>query len=309
MDAGAQWAIEVAGLEKTYGERRAVDGISLRVAPGEVFGILGPNGAGKTTTVEVLEGYRRADGGTVRVLGLDPWADGERLRPRIGVMLQSGGLSPGLRTIEALRLYTAFYDDAADPQHLLEVVGLTDSARTYVRRLSGGQYQRLSLALALVGHPEVLFLDEPTAGMDPRARATTWDLIRSLRDRGTTIVLTTHYLDEAESLCDRLVIVDHGRVVADGTPDELTGAAPRHEIRFSSRPGLDLDALAHALRVERDVCAEPEPGEYRLAVAGDAERIVGLGQHLLANAAPLDALSTGRTSLEDVFLQLTEEDA
>jgi len=309
MDAGAQWAIEVAGLEKTYGERRAVDGISLRVAPGEVFGILGPNGAGKTTTVEVLEGYRRADGGTVRVLGLDPWTDGERLRPRIGVMLQAGGLSPGLRTIEALRLYTAFYDDAADPEHLLEVVGLTDSARTYVRRLSGGQYQRLSLALALVGHPEVLFLDEPTAGMDPRARATTWDLIRSLRDGGTTIVLTTHYLDEAESLCDRLVIVDHGRVVADGTPDELTGAAPRHEIRFSSRPDLDLGALATALGCEVGACTETEPGEYRVGIDGDAARIGALAGHLLAIDAPLEALTTGRTSLEDVFLQLTEEDA
>lgn len=309
MDAGAQWAIEVAGLEKTYGERRAVDGISLRVSPGEVFGILGPNGAGKTTTVEVLEGYRRADAGTVRVLGLDPWSEGELLRPRIGVMLQSGGLSPGLRTIEALRLYTAFYEDAADPQALLEVVGLTDSARTAVRRLSGGQYQRLSLALALVGHPEVLFLDEPTAGMDPRARATTWDLIRSLRDGGTTIVLTTHYLDEAESLCDRLVIVDHGRVVADGTPDELTGAAPRHEIRLSSRPGLDLDALAGALGVPAATCVETEPGEYRLAIAGDAGRIAALGQHLVAVGAPLDALTTGRTSLEDVFLLLTEEDA
>ena len=309
MDAGAQWAIEVAGLEKTYGERRAVDGLSLRVAPGEVFGILGPNGAGKTTTVEVLEGYRRADGGTVRVLGLDPWAEGERLRPRIGVMLQSGGLSPGLRTIEALRLYTAFYDDPADPDALLAAVGLTDSARTAVRRLSGGQYQRLSLALALVGHPEVLFLDEPTAGMDPRARATTWELIRSLRDAGTTIVLTTHYLDEAESLCDRLVIVDHGRVVAEGTPDELTGAAPRHEIRFTSRPGLDGGAIAAALGVDPSLCAEEEPGEYRIAAAGDAAMIAGLANHLVALGAPLDAITTGRTTLEDVFLQLTEEDA
>jgi ABC-2 type transport system ATP-binding protein len=178
-----------------------------------------------------------------------------------------------------------------------------------VRRLSGGQYQRLSLALALVGHPEVLFLDEPTAGMDPRARATTWDLIRGLRDRGTTIVLTTHYLDEAESLCDRLVIVDHGRVVAAGTPDELTGGMPRHEIRLSSRPGLDLDALALALGAPPDACEETEPGEYRVAAAGDAARIAALATHLVAIDAPLEALTTGRTSLEDVFLQLTEEDA
>ncbi|MFM7060032.1 MAG: ABC transporter ATP-binding protein [Actinomycetes bacterium] len=308
MDAGAQWAIEVAGLEKTYGERRAVDGIALRVATGEVFGILGPNGAGKTTTVEVLEGYRRADAGTVRVLGLDPWSEGETLRPRIGVMLQSGGLSPGLRTIETLRLYTAFYDGAEDPDALLARVGLTAAARTPVRRLSGGQYQRLSLALALVGRPEVLFLDEPTAGMDPRARATTWDLIRGLRDAGTTIVLTTHYLDEAESLCDRIVIVDHGRVVASGTPDELTGAAPRHEIRFSSRPGLDLGALADAVGVPVTACSDAA-GEYRIAAASDAHRIGALASHLVALDAPLDALTTGRTTLEDVFLQLTEEDA
>ena len=308
MDAGAQWAIEVAGLEKTYGERRAVDGISLCVARGEVFGILGPNGAGKTTTVEVLEGYRRADAGSIRVLGLDPWSEGEALRPRIGVMLQSGGLSPGLRTIETLRLYTAFYDGADDPEQLLARVGLTDAARTPVRRLSGGQYQRLSLALALVGRPEVVFLDEPTAGMDPRARAATWDLVRALRDQGTTIVLTTHYLDEAESLCDRIVIVDHGRVVAAGTPDELTGAAPRHEIRFSSRPGLDLAALATAIGVPLAVCTE-DAGEYRIAAASDARLVGDLAAHLLAVGAPLDALSTGRTTLEDVFLQLTEEDA
>ncbi len=182
MDGGAQWAIEVAGLEKRYGDRRAVDGIDLRIPAGEVFGLLGPNGAGKTSTVETLEGYRKPDGGTVRVLGLDPQTDGPSLRGRIGVMLQEGGLYPGVRPLEALKLFAAFYPNPDDPERLLDLVGLREVAGTYVRRLSGGECQRLSLALALVGRPEVVFLDEPTAGMDPRARATTWQLVRELRD-------------------------------------------------------------------------------------------------------------------------------
>ena len=176
-------AIEVVELEKHYGATRAVDGLSLRVAPGEVFGILGPNGAGKTTTVEILEGYRRPDRGTVRVLGLDPVADGHRLRPQVGVMLQEGGLAPGIRPLEALRLFASFYDDADDPERLLGALGLDDARHTFVRRLSGGQRQRLSLALALVGRPRVLFLDEPTAGMDPHARTATWDIVRDPRLR------------------------------------------------------------------------------------------------------------------------------
>src|SRR5436190_20792065 len=171
-------AIEVVALEKRYGPVAAVDGLTLSVAPGEVFGLLGPNGAGKTTTVEILEGYRRPDAGQVRVLGLDPIADGAQLRPRIGVMLQEGGLAPGVRPLEALRLFAAFYDDADDPDRLLTLVGLDDARQQLVRRLSGGQRQRLSLALALIGRPTLLFLDEPTAGMDPHARATTWRLIR-----------------------------------------------------------------------------------------------------------------------------------
>src|SRR3954471_3205803 len=237
MDGRAQWAIEVAGLEKRYGDRRAVDGISLRIAPGEVFGLLGPNGAGKTTTVETLEGYRAPDGGSVRVLGLDPQADGPELRPRIGVMLQEGGLYPGVRPLEALRLFAAFYPNPDDPERLLDLVGLREASGTYVRRLSGGECQRLSLALALIGRPEVVFLDEPTAGMDPRARATTWDLIRELRDAGTTVVLTTHHMDEAEQLCDRVGIVHHGRLVAYGSPSELTTSAGA-DMRFSAASGL-----------------------------------------------------------------------
>ena len=205
-------AIDVTALEKRYGATQAVDGLSFSIDTGEVFGLLGPNGAGKTTTVEILEGYRRADAGDVRVLGVDPWHDGAQLRPKIGVMLQDGGLYPGIRPLEALQLFASYYDDPDDPERLLDLVGLREAEHTLVRRMSGGQQQRLSLALALVGQPSLVFLDEPTAGMDPRARATTWDLVRELRDRGATVVLTTHAMHEAEQLCDRVGIVHHGRL-------------------------------------------------------------------------------------------------
>ncbi|HEY4398745.1 MAG TPA: ABC transporter ATP-binding protein, partial [Acidimicrobiia bacterium] len=252
-------AIEVAGLSKHYGALRALDGLSLTVEPGEVFGLLGPNGAGKTTTVEILEGYRRADAGEVRVLDLDPWRDGPRLRPRIGVMLQDGGLYPGIRPLEALTLFASYYDQPDDPERLLDVVGLREAEHTLVRRMSGGQYQRLSLALALIGRPSLVFLDEPTAGLDPRARATTWDLVRDLRDHGATVVLTTHAMDEAELLCNRLAIIDHGRMVGYGTPAELTASAAVEETRFSAPPDLDRAALAAALGLEAARVREPRP--------------------------------------------------
>ncbi|HEY1738399.1 MAG TPA: ABC transporter ATP-binding protein, partial [Acidimicrobiia bacterium] len=223
--AHADAAVVADGLEKRYGATRAVDGVRFEVARGEIFALVGPNGAGKTTTVEMLEGYRRADGGTVRVLGLDPVDDGAALRPRIGVMLQEGGLYPGLRPLEVLRLFAAFYEQPEQPEVLLERVGLLDQRRTIVRRLSGGQKQRLSLACALVGRPELVFLDEPTAGMDPQARAVTWELVRDLRAHGTTIMLTTHLLDEAEQLCDRVAIIVAGKVAALGTPRELMSSS------------------------------------------------------------------------------------
>jgi ABC-2 type transport system ATP-binding protein len=306
MDGRAQWAIEVVGLEKRYGDRRAVDGISLRIAPGEVFGLLGPNGAGKTSTVETLEGYRAPDAGTVRVLGLDPQADGPALRPRIGVMLQEGGLYPGVRPLEALRLFAAFYQDPDDPERLLDLVGLRPVADTYVRRLSGGECQRLSLALALVGRPEVLFLDEPTAGMDPRARQTTWDLVRDLRAAGTTVVLTTHAMDEAEHLCDRVAIIDRGRIVTEGSPADLTSVGGE-DLRFATTAGLDLPALAAALSLGTDAVAERRPGEYRIRAETTPELVAELAVWLRDKGYGLTELRTERATLEEVFLQLTRE--
>lgn len=303
----AEPAIVVHDLRKHYGSVRAVDGLSLAVEAGSVFGLLGPNGAGKTTTVETLEGYRQPDDGEVRVLGLDPWRDGDRLRPRIGVMLQAGGLQPGIKVMEAMRLFAAFYDRPEDPASLLATVGLTDHARAQVRRLSGGQAQRLSLALALVGRPELVFLDEPTAGMDPHARATTWDFIRTLRDQGVTVVLTTHAMDEAEALCGQLAIIDHGRVVARGTPAELTGAGAGSEVRFRAKPDIDLDRLAVALGVERSLVLAEHADEYVIDTDASPDLVARLAAWLRDEDVQLEEMSTGRRSLEEVFLRLTAE--
>ncbi len=300
-------AIEVAGLSKRYGAIRAVDGLSLSVDPGEVFGLLGPNGAGKTTTVETLEGYRRPDAGTVRVLDLDPWRDGARLRPQIGVMLQDGGLYPGIRPLEALELFAAYYDDPDDPQRLLDLVGLREAEHTLVRRMSGGQSQRLSLALALIGKPTLVFLDEPTAGLDPRARATTWDLVRDLRDRGVTVVLTTHAMDEAELLCNRLAIIDHGRIVGLGTPADLTTSATTDDTRFSAKPDLDRASLAAALGLQTEQVREPRAGDYVVDAPATPDVVAALAEWLRDRDVTLGDLRAGRTSLEEVFLRLTGE--
>jgi ABC-2 type transport system ATP-binding protein len=300
-------AIEVDGLAKRYGTTVAVAGISLSVERGEVFGLLGPNGAGKTTTVEVLEGYRRPDAGTVRVLGLDPIADATALHRRIGVMLQEGGLAPAMRAREVLSLFAAFYDDADDPDALLERVGLAAQRDATVRRLSGGQRQRLSLALALVGRPECVFLDEPTAGMDPHARADTWDLVRALRGAGVTVLLTTHAMDEAEQLCDRVAIVDHGRVVASGTPSELTTGGAVDETWFSTSLPLDTTGLAAALGLAPDQVREPRPREYVVAAAATPVLVADLASWLRDRDVGIVELRSGRPSLEEVFLRLTRE--
>ena len=238
-------AVEITGLVKHYGRTVAVAGLSLRAERSQVTAILGPNGAGKTTTVEICEGYRRPDEGTVRVLGLDPIKDGQALRPRVGVMLQSGGIPTAARAGEYLRVMASFHARPIDPVLLLDRLGLAGCARTPFRRLSGGQQQRLSLAAAVIGRPELVFLDEPTSGLDPQARHATWNLIAGLREAGAGVILTTHYMEEAEHLADQVAVVDHGSLVASGTPAELTGTAG--QLRFRAEPGLDTDSLVAAL--------------------------------------------------------------
>ena len=300
-------AVVVDGLTKAYGAQLAVDGLSFQVASGEVFGLLGPNGAGKTTTVETLEGYRKPDEGTVRVLDLDPIGDRRRLVPRIGVMLQDGGLYPGVRPLEALRLFAAYYESHENPEELLDLVGLRPMAGKVVRRLSGGQKQRLSLALALIGRPEVVFLDEPTAGMDPHARLTTWEVITGLKERGATVILTTHAMDEAERLCDRVAIIDGGGLVALGTPGDLTRSAGGGETLFTAAPGLDTAALAAALLLAPAAVVESKPGEYVVHAASSPELVAALTAWLRDQRVALGDLRAGRRSLEEVFLQVTSE--
>ena len=296
-------AVEVNDLVVRYGSVAAVDGVSFSAEPGAVLALLGPNGAGKTTTVETLEGYRRPASGSVRVVGLDPVADRKRLTPQIGVMLQRGGVYPGMNSRDALRLFAAYYPSAVDADELLARVGLDAVARTPYRRLSGGEQQRLSLALALVGRPRVAFLDEPTAGMDPAARQTLWGVVRSLRDDGVCVVLTTHYLEEAERLADWVVIVDHGRVVASGTPAELMAAGAGGEIRFGAPAGLDVAALGAALR---GGVREERPGEYVAAVEATPANVAALTAWLAERDLPLADLRAGRQTLEDVFWRLTQ---
>jgi ABC-2 type transport system ATP-binding protein len=300
-------AVVVDGLTKAYGTHLAVDGLSFAVDRGEVFGLLGPNGAGKTTTVETLEGYRRPDEGSVRVLDLDPVGDRRRLTPRIGVMLQEGGLYPGVRPLESLRLFAAYYENHESPDALLDLVGLRPVAGKVVRRLSGGQKQRLSLALALVGRPEVVFLDEPTAGMDPHARLTTWDVITGLKERGATVILTTHAMDEAERLCDRVAIIDGGHLVALGTPGDLTRSAGGGETLFTAAPGLDTAGLAAALLLAPAAVVESKPGEYVVHAAPSPELVAALTAWLRDHGVALGDLRAGRRSLEEVFLQVTSE--
>ncbi|MDT7796718.1 MAG: type transport system ATP-binding protein, partial [Actinomycetota bacterium] len=267
LPPGSPAAVEVCDLVKAYGARRAVDGLSLRVEPGSVFALLGPNGAGKTTAIEICEGFREPDSGTVRVLGLDPRRDAAQLRARVGVMLQDGvGGYTAATALEMVRLFAAYATHPHDPAALLDSVGLADVAGTAVKRLSGGQQQRLSLALALVGRPELVFLDEPTAGMDPQARRGTWEFVRKLRADGVSVVLTTHFLDEAEQLADHVVVIDAGRIVAEGSPAELTRAGAEGQIRFRAGPGLEMASLLAALPAGTSA-SEESPGQY--VVAGD----------------------------------------
>ncbi len=297
-------AVRLRGVSKRYGPTTAVSELDLDVARAEVFALLGPNGAGKTSTVEMCEGFIAPDSGTIEVLGLNPVADNARLRPRIGVMLQGGGGYPAAKAGEMLRLVAAYSADPLDPAWLLDTLGLTDAAGTTYRRLSGGQQQRLALACAVVGRPELVFLDEPTAGMDAHARLVVWELIDALRRDGVTVVLTTHHLNEAEELADRIVIIDHGKTVAAGTPAELMRSGAEDQLRFSAPPRLDLALLTAAL-----------PEGYRVSETGTGDYLIegSIDPQVLATVtawcARLDVLATNmrveQRSLEDVFLDLT----
>ena len=295
-------AVEIVGLVKRYDGRAVVDGVDLRAHAGQVTAVLGPNGAGKTTTVECCEGLRSPDDGTVRVLGLDPVAQARDVRPRVGVMLQDGGLPTGVRAAEMLAHVARMYADPRDVGDLSERLGLVSFARTTVRRLSGGQRQRLALAAALVGRPEVVFLDEPSAGMDPQSRRAVWDLVRELRDEGVAVLLTTHLMDEAEDLADHVVVVDHGRVIAEGSVSELVSSADDRTLRLETVPGLDVAALSAAVGLP---VTEPSPGAYTVIGDVDPARVARLTAWLAQRGALVTRLTVGRRTLEDVFLDLT----
>jgi ABC-2 type transport system ATP-binding protein len=298
-------AVELTDVVKSYGDRRAVAGLSLRVPVGQVLALLGPNGAGKTTIIEICEGFRRPDSGTVRVLGLEPIRDGARLRPQVGVMLQDGvGAYTGARAGELLTLFAAYAANPLDPGELLDRVGLSSSAGTPVRRLSGGQKQRLSLAMALVSRPSLVFLDEPTAGMDPQARRGTWELISKLRTDGVTVVLTTHFLDEAEYLADTVVVMDGGRVVASGSPADLTRAGAEGQIRFRAPAGLTLSSLMATLPPGTHA-VEVDPGRYLVTGEVNPQLLATLMSWCAAQGVLAQDIAVERRSLEDVFLELT----
>ena len=303
-------AVEVRGLVKRYDGRAVVDGLDLTASAGRVTAVLGPNGAGKTTTVECCEGLRAPDAGRVRVLGLDPVADGPALRPRVGVMLQDGGLPTGVRAREMLDHAARMYADPVPTDALAARLGLDAFARTTVRRLSGGQRQRLALAVAVVGRPQVLFLDEPSAGMDPQSRLAVWELVRELRDAGAAIVLTTHLMEEAEGLADHVVVVDHGTVIAQGTVADLlasgTGAAGDDDGTLVVRVSADVDPAGLRERLGAGFGVEHRSASS-FAVTGPVRpgTVADVTAWLAERDVLVTRLDTGRRTLEDVFLDLT----
>jgi ABC-2 type transport system ATP-binding protein len=291
MSPSLDLAVEVRSLRKQYGDKVAVDGLDLSVQRGEIFAVLGPNGAGKTTTVEILEGFRGRDGGEVQVLGVDP-ADANRAwRSRIGIVLQNATDQPELTVGELIRHFARYYPDPRDPDELIEAVGLTDKASTRTRQLSGGQRRRLDVALGIIGRPKLLFLDEPTTGFDPQARRSFWDLLSGLRERGTTILLTTHYLDEAEHLADRVAVVRDGRVLALGAPADLGGRADQAAVVRWTEQGPDGQLRQCEARTET-----PQAYVRELSVRA------GLG-----NDEEVPGLQVLRPSLEDVYLAMIGE--
>lgn len=294
-------ALVLDNVVKTYGDVNAVDGLSFRVNRGEILCLLGPNGAGKTTTIEMCEGFTKPTSGNIDVLGLDPSRHPDAVRARIGIMLQGGGSYSGIKVREMLKLSASYNANPLDPDWLLETLGLTGVAKNTYRRLSGGQQQRLSLALAIVGRPELVFLDEPTAGMDAQSRLAVWDLIRALREDGVTVVLTTHLMDEAEALSDRVVIIDHGQLVASGTTADLMETSETAQVSFETAAPVDLEAL-HTAGISAEAV---RPLHYRLASTVSPEAIAALATALAAQDVTLRSLETSHRNLEEVFLDLT----
>jgi ABC-2 type transport system ATP-binding protein len=299
--AASRPAVEIAHLRKTYGALVAVDDVSFSVAEGEIFGILGPNGAGKTTTAECAIGLRSPDSGTIRLMGLDPHADAAKIHEIVGVQLQASALPPKLRVGEILDMYRSFYRDPADVGELIEVLGLAGKRNDYYRSLSGGQRQRLSIALALIGRPKIAVLDEMTTGLDPQARRDTWELIEGVRDRGVTILLVTHFMEEAERLCDRVALIDNGRVVALDTPARLAAQARGGKsMRFLPSAPFDdrlLTELPEVRRVEREGA--------RVVVTGTGELVNAVVLTLAAAGVTARDVQLDSSNLEDAFVRLT----
>jgi ABC-2 type transport system ATP-binding protein len=294
-------AIEVTGLKKAYDDVVAVDGVDIVIETGEVFALLGPNGAGKTTTVEILEGHRSADGGRISVLGFDPSTGGRAYREQIGIVLQEGAVEGELSIREALSIYGGMYPRQLDPDHLIDMVGLNEKADARIKTLSGGQQRRLELALGLVGDPDLLFLDEPTTGFDPSARRQAWGILENLTSLGKTILLTTHYMDEAQHLADRIAVIDHGKIVAEGTPETLGGRADgKSVIRFGLPPGVAAEDLpVDAIMMDGDL--------VEVSAESATRALHELTAWAIGRDLELERLQVTRPSLEDVYLELTAE--
>ena len=298
-------ALEVDNVVKEYGEKRAVDGLTFTARRGELLALLGPNGAGKTTTIEMCEGFTTPTSGSIRVLGIDPVTQAQKVRDRIGIMLQGGGSYASLKVREILQLAARYNTNPHDPDWLIELLGLEGVAKTTYRRLSGGQQQRLSLALAMIGRPELIFLDEPTAGMDAQSRLAVWDIIQAMKRDGTTVLLTTHLMDEAETLADDVAIIDHGKLVVQGSPAELTSHEEYPVVAVRTDRKLDVHLLNDELRPLGISAEAVSPQRYRILGAGSPAVIEALARSAAQQNVLIRDLSMSHRDLEDVFLDIT----